>query len=553
MSKKILIPVILILFVPTIIGLIWFYSSTDKVSTVILIDSEGKEWSYSDSSETEFFVQLSENLTPIEKQIYSPDNWTLYTLKLEKSFDTSVYYLCLSSDEKNCLAYDDEGNWYRIRKEDAKKFLLRGETENVYENSSLPDVFVTLSGQKYTIPSTRSTWNYLLADGTFASASDGTGTVFDSGLFIPSSVGFGVDFSVKPSYFEIKIFDGETKIFSCDDVSALSDFSYTSDTQLKAVIRCVWEETSNAEYHGETQNEFLFDYDVRASATVDKDEYSPGEIAFVTIANAESDDFTITSDISTSAKLTVRDYNGSKLLLIPISADNKAGDYTVTLKSQTATINVALKIKEWNVDDASVKIGNTSFDTYKNAVTSFINKMQALSDRPEITEPYWEGGLLTPIVKFVDGEEQYWISPPTYGAVQVVEGVKTDFRTFGRYYVKAYALLAENIPLEVRSVAKGVVSVVEDSELFGKIVVIDHGFGFCSIYGNVETELKVGDAVESGAVFGKSIDAGITLSDGQIFFALMQDGVFLSPNRFITEHTATSDPLELTPVTGFTK
>ena len=31
MSKKILIPVILILFVPTIIGLIWFYSSTDKV------------------------------------------------------------------------------------------------------------------------------------------------------------------------------------------------------------------------------------------------------------------------------------------------------------------------------------------------------------------------------------------------------------------------------------------------------------------------------------------------------------------------------------------
>ena len=71
MSKKILIPVILILFVPTIIGIVWFYSSADKVSEVILYDPDGKEWVYTDTSDIQFFVKLESGLTQIEKQIYS--------------------------------------------------------------------------------------------------------------------------------------------------------------------------------------------------------------------------------------------------------------------------------------------------------------------------------------------------------------------------------------------------------------------------------------------------------------------------------------------------
>jgi len=553
MSKKILIPVILVLFIPTIIGIIWFYSSSDKVTGVTLVDPEGKEVLLN-SSENDFYISLASNLVPIEKQVYSPESWSLYVLTLEKSFDKSVYYLCISQDEKNCLAYDDDGQWYRIKKEDAAKFLVRGEAEKVYDNSEPPEVFVTMSGHDYSIPATSYSWNYKLADGSLSSSSDSSGTVFDSGLNVSSSVNFGVSFSVEPSYFDIKIFDGDTKVFSCNDTLTLSEFTYSVDKRLKAVIHCIWDQSEEGDFYGESLNEFFFNYDLRATAELDKDEYSPGEIAFITLGNADSDVFDITTSLSTSSRLKVRDYNGVKYLLVPISAYNRAGDYTLTLKSETATLNLVLKIKEWSVDDSNVSV-DLSADDYNAKVNSFVEMITALPEASSVSEPYWKDGLLTPLVKFVDGEEQYWITSPTYGAVQVVDGAKNDAKTFGRYYVKAYALEAEGIEIDVRSVARGVVSYVGETELFGNVAVIDHGFGLCSVYGHVTTEYRVGDEVEAGANFAKTSGGGIVLGNnsGQIFFALMQDGVFLSPNRFITEHTPESDPMSKAPVTGFIK
>ena len=528
MNKKIFI-IIFVILIPSIIAAIWFVSNpgdkltVSNVESIKLITPEQKVWQYTKDEEKEEFISLINNLTPQEKQEFS-DEWSVYTLEFNKTYETVKYYLCLSQNVKSCVAYDDNDNWYRINFEDARNFLVREELSTVYTNSTCPEVCVIVQGVPYVIPAKEYEWNYLLADGSYA-------TDIKENIDLPevavtvSDSGYSIDYSVEADWYEVKLYNGEDQLFSDD----LSDF--TQDAVLRAVVESKWYEDDSKLYHGRCVNEFIINYDVKAKASLDKQQYYAGEVVYILIENAQMDDFSINTDLNTSQNPVIRQIDDKKYLVLPVSSDNASGSYTVTLTSQYTTISLGFEVigKE-NSDKAKFELSSHTADEYENALTSFANETYMALHVSESGDIAWYDGFTSPLVKMVDDKESYWVSSPRYGEIQVVNGEELPVRNFGSHYIRS----VDFEELTLYAVSDGKVVFAGNTTAFGNTVILDHGFGLMSVYGHLkELEVEVGKEMKKGDVIAVSGNTGILIKDGDIFFGMLQDGVFVNPGNFI--------------------
>ncbi len=543
MNKKLIFLILIIMLVPTVLAAVWFFSvsgsdyTPKNVSSVTLVSPDGDSWVYTEDDEKEFFTTLAQNLVSIEKQTYSADTWTLYRLELEQTFNTDSFNLCLARDAKNCLAYDDDGNWYRIDTENARQFLVREELEGVYTNSTYPSLSLILSGSEYTIEPQSYKWNYLLADGTFSGMTSDGHTVTETDFVVSASVGLSMSYSVSPDWCDVKIFNGEELVFS-GDINSLGQFSYKNDAVLRALVSAEWYQDDSKLYYGNTVSEFLFNYDVRATASLNKESFIPGEIAYVTLENALNDEFFVQTNADTSKKLEVREFNGKSFLALPISYENKTGEYSISLVSDNSNIKLSFTVSERLIEDAELRLSNATAYEYQTALESFFSEISLDSYVSELNEPAWKDGFISPVIKFDGEKEQYWISAPSYGAVQIVDGMKITVKNFGTHYIKSV-----DFPfIKARAVADGRVAFVGTTSAFGNTLVLDHGMGLMTVYGHLdELAASIGDSLKKGDVIGNSSDCGIVMKDAQIFFGIMQDGVFVNPYMLINEPKTFTD------------
>ncbi len=101
-------------------------------------------------------------------------------------------------------------------------------------------------------------------------------------------------------------------------------------------------------------------------------------------------------------------------------------------------------------------------------------------------------------------------------------------------------LIATSAGSKVRAVAHGRVAFADWIRGYGMLVIIDHGDGWMSLYGDNESLLRrVGDWVNTGDVIATSgLDA--TGTSG-LFFALRHDGEPVAPLRWLGKPPASSD------------
>jgi hypothetical protein len=543
LNKKVLVLILIVLFIPALISVGWYLSvsgdtfTPSNVAVVRLITPDGETLEYTSKEEKEFFTTLSSNLVHIEKQTFSSDIWSLYTLEFEQTFDIASYYLCLSGDAKNCLAYDEKGNWYRIHTEDAKKFLVRKELEGIYTNSTYPQLSVSQSGNLYNVSAKEYEWNYLLADGTFAHISDKSDMISESIVTISQSLGFSVSFSVQPDWCDVKIFSDDTLLFS-GDISSLDNFQHSQDCTLRALVTANWYQDESKLYYGSTVTEFYFDYDVRATAQLNKDTFIPGEIAYVKLFNATGDKFTVNSDLDTAEELSIRRFGDFSYLAVPISINNKTGSYSIRLTSENSDINLSLNITERLIEDAKMKLASATAYEYQSALENFVSEIQIDDYNSRISEPLWKDGFVTPVIKFKEGKESYWISAPPFAAAQIVDGMKLSVKNFGTHYIKS----VEFDCIEARAVCDGEVAFAGVTTAFGNTVVLDHGAGLFSLYGHLDSsDINSGQTMKKGDIVGNSSDSGMVMKGGELFFAFLQDGVFVNPFMLINEQRVESD------------
>jgi septal ring factor EnvC (AmiA/AmiB activator) len=87
---------------------------------------------------------------------------------------------------------------------------------------------------------------------------------------------------------------------------------------------------------------------------------------------------------------------------------------------------------------------------------------------------------------------------------------------------------------EVKAIAKGQVVYAEWMRGFGNLMIIDHGAGYLSVYGNNNALYKqVGDRVEGGETVGAAGTSGGN-SDSGLYFELRHQGRALDPMQWVS-------------------
>jgi septal ring factor EnvC (AmiA/AmiB activator) len=86
----------------------------------------------------------------------------------------------------------------------------------------------------------------------------------------------------------------------------------------------------------------------------------------------------------------------------------------------------------------------------------------------------------------------------------------------------------------VRAVADGQVVYADWMRGYGNLLIIDHGSGYMSLYGNNESLLKqVGDATKAGETVASVGSSGGALESG-VYFELRHEGVPFDPMKWIS-------------------
>jgi murein DD-endopeptidase MepM/ murein hydrolase activator NlpD len=116
-----------------------------------------------------------------------------------------------------------------------------------------------------------------------------------------------------------------------------------------------------------------------------------------------------------------------------------------------------------------------------------------------------------------------------------VEANFADLRTYtykGEQVDTAYHLgydlsVTKRYPVEAANI--GTVAFAGDLGIYGNAVILDHGLGLFTLYGHLSSiEAKVGDAIKSRQVLGRSGETGLAAGD-HLHFAVYLNGVAVLP------------------------
>lgn len=552
MNKKILLPLLILLFLPAIFASFWFLNitgenfNTSNVSEVILKDSKGNEKSFTSEEDRRFFFELKDSLISVEKQDFDSEIYSLYELNYIRVQGDVTYYLCLSADNKNCLAYDANNNWYRIEKSKAQELLLNYQLQDVYKYSEVPLLEVDTGDSKAYISPSSYEWNYLIADGNYTNEQNAENTEVERFDFNVASFNrLDMFFGVSPDWHNVKIYDNQNLIIYDGIFDNPSDFSCSSDSYLRCVVTAEWYDTTNNLYNGNATYEFEFYYDIPASYSISKSELNSGEVLYIHVSNADDETFTASSEFLNKDATSIKHTNGL-MTIIPIPMEAQTGEYILKLESSKTSFNIPIKINAKNYGSTDVVLvrSETAKD-YESALSTFKDEISS-SDNYVLEKCNWAKGCHYPVQKFVDSKEQYWISAPSYGVTQRVNGASVSIPNFGIHYVKS--LDAENLP--VHAIQDGIVAFSGTTTAFGNTVVIEHGYGLKSVYGHLDAlHFSVGQEVKGTDIIASAKPYAYSIASTELFFAIYVNGEFVNPFNFVDEpksgnHNPISEPID---------
>ena len=192
------------------------------------------------------------------------------------------------------------------------------------------------------------------------------------------------------------------------------------------------------------------------------------------------------------------------------------------INEENAEVEKSVVTSENNTDDVTAEVTPETFDSTTASITS----EPFFADGDTFAWPV-EGSVVVP---YTDESTKHWFS----------ESLNQTMRTFG------ICISAEE-GTEVKAIAKGTVTeIVEDSSTYldssmpyvGKLMVIDHGNGYVSMYGfqnGTVNEDLVGQVVNTGDVLGtvgSPKGAFISLGDN-IYLQVMHNDKVINPLNYL--------------------
>lgn len=199
---------------------------------------------------------------------------------------------------------------------------------------------------------------------------------------------------------------------------------------------------------------------------------------------------------------------------------------------------IGLSAEEFNFENAPAIGGTQDPETQRElTVPDFIQTLEALSEK--LDDHQQEYSVLDSIILYNKLEAAAIPSgkPVTQGWMSSGYGDRTDPMT-GKHDFHKGVDFAGKKGAEVMTVATGVVIWAGEQKGFGKMVEIDHGFGYITRYAhNKENLVNVGDKVEKGQVIGLMGSTGRS-TGVHVHFEVVKDGKGVNPAPFLKSNTS---------------
>ena len=515
----------LLIIAPTVVAVANYFStngspvSTNSISAVKMTDLYNEEYSFKKSTDKFYLNDISTNMVQFftdvntsakaEPQLPEPLQGTMYYKVVLENYGREVEYkYYFSKQPEYCYYLDADGKCFSIERDYAAAFLNSIYGRSVFDNAKLP-VMTTPAGE--IIEPSEIKWTYLAADDmapTYTSKDKADNeTVYN----IAEQV--AVAFSIPAGSVNVNVSSAEGELYN-GLYENLAFANIPTNTELDVKVDAKWYQTEDRQSEGEATYSFKSRITDKLVFTLDQNGETliPGGFVNITGKNVVSNPEDIVVTVSPEFKAEPVFYKDRHYVraLLPVPLGTPEGNYTVKVIAdgveQTMDFTVTAKTYTTKYENVSSTLLND------DNMAAFDEAMKDILTAKSETR-YFDGGFIYPVKDSV-----------------VASGFGRPTQTADGYqYLNNWVRVLTSSGSNVVAMNAGKVVYVGEQTISGNTVVIDHGLGLMSVYGNMtSTSVNVGDVVATGDTLGINGNAGYT--DGSLVsVALVINGTYVCP------------------------
>jgi hypothetical protein len=215
-------------------------------------------------------------------------------------------------------------------------------------------------------------------------------------------------------------------------------------------------------------------------------------------------------------------HGGKPSAIVGIDLKMRSGAYPIIASmSDGRTLEEEVQIGERTIVQAPLGIpdnlgGNTPAGE-RNVITALAKENAILEGIPTEKKAFWSEGFIRPLPEPVVVTDTYGYTRLTGASTISHKG--TDYRA------------AVGVP--IMAMNNGVVRIAQEFIVYGKTIVIDHGFGLHTLYMHLsEIDVEVGDTVTKEQIIGKSGKTGYS-EFPHLHISVKIDGISIDPEKFL--------------------
>lgn len=212
--------------------------------------------------------------------------------------------------------------------------------------------------------------------------------------------------------------------------------------------------------------------------------------------------------------------DGEKFLFLPAKPSTKAGDCTLTLKSDDFSMDYAISVTSRAFENQYLEVsGDTLSATLENQkANEEFNTVAAPLKYTFTPTPFWDGDFILPLT--VEYKET-----THYGTFRTFSNGSTEWHNAIDMAAKGGS--------PVYATAAGQVLFADFLQLTGNTVILDHGCGIISWYYHMKSlSVETGATVSAGDQIGKVGTTGLSTGN-HLHFGISVNGALVDPMALV--------------------
>lgn len=539
--------VCLVLFIPLIVAVIHGLLvdpnavTANNLRTVEISVPEGNTYEFTSEKVLDLYSSLTENAKKIDESFRDFSSETPHKITFNENNAKITYSFYASTTPEDCVCVTPDGTYYLVSKEIAQKIIKREEFASIDTERLLPALTLSALEKDISVTPDSFEWTYTALDGNVYKVKDEEKAENPVIKFDKSTDGkLSLSFDREPDSLHLEIADGDNMLFNdkYEKLPEAKTLVFDHDQKLSLKVTAEWYEIDGADHFGSAEYNLSLLYDIEPEYSILNKSLPTGEFTVLKFTNFNDGELAyVESDLELPEEMKVYDYKDYKIALVPLTSNLEAKDYEIKLSTQlgqssAVKINIArreeydtqtLLVSEQNDPGLSEAFSQAALDEFDALVKKYTNESE--------NKQLFEGKNFeypTGSSKIVSGGAKYGMEREVFSLNS--DGIK--YVSFGQDMecIASQALKAANT---------GKVVYAGKTTLLGNTVIIDHGFGILSYYGNLESiSVETGDEVSKGAtVIGKAGSTGFacTLSGVSAktsvlcHYAVSMNGAFIAP------------------------